>query len=119
MSEQPSNVEVQRAVEAYAASQPEPDFPRLHLRSLLPVLGRTARVDPRPLLIGRTAYERMWVVINRGVRGVIRHAAEPVVDQQNDLNQHITHALEQIARADAALHGEVVRLRATAPRHDD
>lgn len=118
MSEQPLNAELQTAVETYASRSVEPRFPRLHLRSLIPLMERTARVDPRPLLIGRTAYERMWVVINRGVRGIIRHAAEPVVEQQNTWNRQLSHTLERLAVADAALHGEVVRMRAEAHRHD-
>jgi hypothetical protein len=118
MSEQSLNAKMQAAVEAYAANRVEPRFARLHLRSLIPLVERTARVDPRPLLIGRTAYERVWVVINRGVRGIIRHAAEPVVEQQNAWNTQLTHTLERLAAADAALHGEAVRMRAEAHRRD-
>ena len=118
MSEQQRNTDLQASVEAYASDSVEPRFPRLHLRSLIPLMERTARVDPRPLLIGRTAYERMWVVINRGVRGIIRHAAEPVVEQQNAWNRQLTHTFERLAAADAALHGEVVRMRAEAHRRD-
>lgn len=119
MSEPLLNAELQSAVEAHAATREEPAFPRLHLRSLVPLITRTATVDPRSILIGRTAYERMWVVINRGVRGIIRHATEPVVDQQNTWNRQIAHSLDRLATADAALHGEVVRLRAEAHRRDD
>lgn len=119
MSGQRLNAELQAAVEAYAASSTEPAFPRLHLRSLITSLQRTGAVDPRPLLIGRTAYERMWVVINRGVRGIIRHAVEPVVEQQNAWNKELAHTLARLAVADAALHGDVIRMRAEAHHRDE
>lgn len=120
MSESPPNVEVQRAIEAHAANVgTEPDFPRLELRSLVALIGRTAMVEPRPALIGRTPYERMWVVINRAVRGVIRHAVEPVVEQQNACNAQLAQTLDRVAAADRALQGEVVRLQAEATRRGD
>jgi hypothetical protein len=116
MSE-PSNIEVQRLLEAHAAEVgAEPAFPRLELRSLVALIGRTARVEARSVLIGRTRYERMWVVINRAVRGVVRHAVEPVVGQQNAWNAQLARTLDDFAAADHALDGEVVRLRAEAAR---
>ena len=71
-------------------------------------------VEPNPRLIGRTLYERLWVVINRRIRRVVRHGVEPSVQAQNELNARFNHVLERLIRGDAALHAEIVRLRAEA-----
>lgn len=111
-----------RSIEARAAQAgPEPSFPQLQLQQLLPELRERRRVEPRPLLIGRTAYERLWVRINRLLRRVSAHAVEPAVTQQNEFNVAAEAALEALIETDAALRAAVIRLRAeraAQERHD-
>ena len=90
----------------------EPAFYQLHLRRLMPVLREAVRVDPSPPLVGRTLYERLWVVINSAIRRGARPAIEPAVAAQNAFNAGVQHSLERLIAGDAALHAEVVRLRA-------
>ena len=97
---------------ARAAAGPEPPFFQLHLQNLVPVLREAERVEPNPPLIGRTAYERLWVVINRIVRRVVRHGVEPAVHAQNAHNAAIGRMFDQLMAADESLHAEIVRLRA-------
>lgn len=96
---------------------PQPPFYQLHLRTLLPVLREAVRVEPSPPLIGRTPYERLWVVINRIVRRVVRHGVEPAVQAQNTSNAAVDRMLDQLMTNDATLHAEIVRLRAEE-RHE-
>ena len=104
---------LQTAIEQRAREAgPEPAFYQLHLRQLIPVLREAMRVDPNPLLIGRTLYERLWVVINRAIRRGARHGVEPAVVVQNTFNADVQRSLERLLSGDAALHAEVVRLRA-------
>ena len=98
----------QRAREAGA----EPAFPRLHLRQLVPILREAVKVEPSPPLIGRTLYERLWVAINSSIRRGARHAVEPAVAAQNAFNDGVQRSLERLMAGDAALHAEIVRLRA-------
>ena len=110
-------VALQAAIAEHARQAgPEPPLYQLHLRRLLPVLQEAVRVEPNPPLIGRTGYERFWVVINRAVRLLVRHGVEPAVLAQNDLNVAVGRALEQLIAGDAALHAELVRLRAEGRR---
>lgn len=112
-SKQLSVAGIQQALEAWARhAGPEPPFYQPRLGELRPVLDETMRVEPLPLLLGRTHYERMWVVINRAIRAVIRHGVEPAVLAQNDFNSGVGRALDRLIAMDAALHAEVVRLRA-------
>lgn len=101
-----------------AAAGPEPALPQLALQQLLPVLREQQRVEPRPPLIGRTRYERLWARINRVVRRVAAHAVEPVITQQNEFNAATEAALEDLLRVDAALRAAAIELRAArAARH--
>jgi hypothetical protein len=93
---------------------PEPVFPHLVLQQLVPLLREHHHVEPRPPLIGRTRYERLWVHINQILRRVAAHAVEPAVAQQNEFNTALLDALEQCMRADAELRASVVILRAKA-----
>jgi len=108
---------LQAAIEEHArAAGPEPSFVQLHLGTLVPVLREAMRVEPNPPLIGRTAYERCWVVINRAVRRVARHGVEPAVQAQNAYNAAVGRMLDQLMAVDASLHAEIVRLRAEERR---
>lgn len=101
---------------------PEPRLPQLELQQLLPMLREHQTVEPRPLLIGRTRYERLWVRINRLLRRVAAHAVEPAVTQQNEFNAATQIALERLIEADAALRAAVIELRsrrAAAPPGQD
>jgi hypothetical protein len=105
--------ELQRQIDAAAAQAgPEPEFPQLELQRLLPILHERHIVEPRPPLIGRTAYERLWVRINQVVRRFAGHAVEPAVTQQNEFNRATLELLEDLIAADAALRGAVVTRRA-------
>ena len=113
MSEQIQVDQLQRAIEAAAAQAgPEPAFPQLELQRLLPALREYHAVEPRPPLIGRTAYERLWVRINQVVRRCAAHAVEPAVAQQNEFNRALLDTLERLIEADAVLRGAVVARRA-------
>ncbi len=110
--------DLMREIEAQArAAGPEPAFPQLDLQRLLPHLRADHQIQPRPPLVGRALYERLWARINRGVRRVAAHAVEPVVAQQNEWNRATLEAIESLARADATLRGEIVALRADAASH--
>jgi hypothetical protein len=110
--------ELQAEIEALARlAGPDLALPQLALQRLKPILQESVKVDPRPILLGRTAYERFWVVVNRLVRRVAGLGVEPGVAAQNDFNAGIERALEQMIRVDAALHAEVVHLRAES-KHD-
>ena len=103
---------------------PEPPLPQLALQQLLPSLREQQAVEPRPALIGRTRYERLWARINRVVRRVAAHAVEPAVTQQNEFNAATQVALEGLIEADAALRAAVIELRsarasAVPPRAED
>jgi hypothetical protein len=105
--------ELQREIDAAAAEAgPEPAFPQLELQRLLPLLREYHTVEPRPPLIGRTAYERLWVRINQVLRRFAAHAVEPVVAQQNEFNRALLDTLERLIEADAALRGAVIARRA-------
>ena len=105
--------EIQAEIEALARlAGPEPALPQIAVQRLMPVLHEAARVDPWPALLGRTLYERFWVVVNRLIRRVAGLGVEPGVVAQNDFNASVKHALEGLIAGDAALHAEVVRLRA-------
>jgi hypothetical protein len=105
--------ELQREIDAAAAQAgPEPAFPQLELQRLLPILREHHVVEPRPPLIGRTAYERLWVRINQVIRRFAAHAVEPAVAQQNEFNHALLDTLEGLIQADAALRGAVVAQRA-------
>jgi hypothetical protein len=91
---------------------PEPAFPQLELQQVLPELREYHAVEPRPPLIGRTRYERLWVRINGVLRRGAAHAVEPAVAQQNESNAALLAALEELVRSDAALRAAVVALRA-------
>ncbi len=111
-------------IEAAAAQAgAEPPFPQLVMQQLLPALREYHAVEPRPPLIGRTRYERLWVRINKVLRRVAAHAVEPAVAQQNESNTAVLDALEQLLRADASLRAVVAAQRsARVPppeeRHD-
>lgn len=90
---------------------PEPPFPQLEVQQLMPTLREHAVVDPRPPLIGRTRYERLWMRINTIVRRVAAHAVEPAVAQQNEFNAALLDAIDGLTRADAALRAQVIALR--------
>ncbi len=110
---------LQAAIEEHARTAgPEPPFVQLHLGALVPVLREAMRVEPNPPLIGRTAYERCWVVINRAVRRVARHGVEPAVQAQNAHNAAVGRMLDQLMAADESLHAELVRLRGEERRGD-
>jgi hypothetical protein len=98
--------------EAAAHGGPEPPFPQLAMQQLLPALREYHAVEPRPPLIGRTRYERLWVRINQLLRRVASHAVEPAVTQQNESNTAVLDALEQLLRADAGLRSAVAARRA-------
>lgn len=105
--------ELQRQIdEAAEHAGAEPEFPQLELQRLLPVLREQHVVEPRPPLIGRTTYERVWVQINQIVRRFAAHAVEPAVAQQNEFNRATLDLLEGLIAADAALRGVVVARRA-------
>jgi hypothetical protein len=113
MSEQIQVDELQRQIDTAAAQAgPEPAFPQLELQRLLPVLREHHAVEPRPPLIGRTAYERLWVRINQVVRRFAAHAVEPAVTQQNEFNHALLDTIESMIEADAALRGLVIARRA-------
>lgn len=97
---------------AATAAEPEPDFPQQRLQETLPELYDRQRVEPRPLLIGRTVYERLWVRINTRLRRVAAHAVEPVVTQQNEWNTAAAGAVERLVEADAAIRDALLALRA-------
>jgi hypothetical protein len=110
--------ELQRQIDAAAAQAgAEPEFPQLELQRLLPILREQHTVEPRPPLIGRTAYERLWVRINQLVRRFAAHAVEPAVAQQNEFNRATLELLEDLIAADAALRGAVVAERAERAAH--
>ncbi|HEY0737596.1 MAG TPA: hypothetical protein VGD69_21940 [Herpetosiphonaceae bacterium] len=110
--------ELQRQIdEAAEHAGAEPDFPQLELQRLLPVLREQHVVEPRPPLIGRTAYERVWAQINQIVRRLAAHAVEPAVAQQNEFNRATLDLLEGLIAADAALRGAVVARRAEQAAH--
>lgn len=113
--------DLQQQIEKAAAhAEAEPEFPQLELQRLLPVLREQHTVEPRPPLIGRTAYERVWVRINQVVRRFAAHAVEPAVAQQNEFNRATLDLLQGLIAADAALRGAVVARRAEqATRHQD
>ena len=90
----------------------EPPFLQLRLRQLRPVLAQSVHVERNPPLIGRTAYEKVWVVINRVVRRVAGLTVGPVVDRQNDGNARMRRSIEHLIASDATLHAAIVRLRA-------
>lgn len=98
--------------ERAAQAGPEPRLPQLEIQRMLPLLHERQRVEPRPPLIGRTRYERLWARINRVVRRVAAHAVEPAVTQQNEFNAATQVALEGLIEADAALRAAVIELRA-------
>jgi hypothetical protein len=105
--------DLMREVDAAAEeSGAEPAFPHLALQQLVPVLREHHHVEPRPPLIGRTRYERLWVHINQILRRVAAHAVEPAVAQQNEFNTALLDSLDQFMRADAELRASVVALRA-------
>lgn len=105
--------ELQQQIDAAAEEAgAEPVFPQLELQRLLPILREQHVVEPRPLLIGRTTYERVWVRINQVVRRFAAHAVEPAVTQQNEFNRATLELLEGLIAADAALRGAVVARRA-------
>ena len=109
---------IQSELEAWARqSIDEPHFPLLDLQRRMPALVEASRVEPNPTLIGRTLYERIWVVINLTLRRIARHGVEPSVRSQNTFNAHARLALERLASGDAALHAELVRLSAER-RHE-
>jgi hypothetical protein len=112
MSEQIRVDELQQEIET-AASQagPEPAFPQLELQRLVPALREYHAVEPRPPLIGRTSYERLWVRINQVLRRFAAHAVEPAVAQQNEFNRALLDTLERLIEADAALRGAVIACR--------
>ena len=102
-----------REIDAAAAQAgSEPRFPALELQQLRPALREYHAVEPRPPLVGRTRYERLWVRINGLLRRVAAHAVEPAVAQQNEYNAALHEALDQLTRSDAALRAAVVELRA-------
>src|SRR5687767_2818584 len=104
---------LQQAIEEQATrSGPEPAFPHLQLQSLAPILVETVRVEPNPPLVGRSLYERLWVVINTIVRRVVRYGVEPSVMAQNDVNAAVQRSLARLVVGDARLRAEIVRLRA-------
>lgn len=110
--------ELQRQIDATAEQAgAEPEFPQLELQRLLPVLREQHVVEPRPPLIGRTTYERVWVQINQLVRRFAAHAVEPAVTQQNEFNRATLDLLEGLIAADAALRGAVVARRAEQADH--
>ena len=114
---QPTNTveieELQNAIErAVADAGPEPPFLQLRLRQLRPVLAQSVHVERNPPLIGRTAYEKLWVVINRVVRRVAGLAVGPVVERQNEGNARMRRSIEHLMATDATLHAAIVRLRA-------
>jgi len=115
--------ELQQQIDATAEQTGvEPAFPQLELQRLLPVLREQHVVEPRPPLIGRTTYERVWVRINQVVRRFAAHAVEPAVTQQNEFNRATLELLEGLIAADAALRGAVVARRAeqaTRIKHED
>lgn len=95
-----------------AAAGPEPMFPQLALGQLQPELCEHAEVESRPILLGRTRYERLWARINRLVRRVAAHAVEPAVTQQNEWNAATLAALDGLIAADATLRASIAILRA-------
>lgn len=99
-------------LDSQAAARVEPDFPQQRLQETLPELHDRVRVEPRPLLIGRTAYERLWVRINTRLRRIAAHAVEPVVHQQNEWNTVSADALDRLINADAAIRDAVLAVRA-------
>jgi hypothetical protein len=104
---------LQEAIEKQAArSGPEPAFPHLELQSLAPILAEDVRVEPNPPLVGRSPYERLWVVINTIVRRVARYGVEPSVVAQNDFNAAVQRSLTGLVARDALLRAEIVRLKA-------
>jgi aminoglycoside phosphotransferase (APT) family kinase protein len=116
-SEQTDIMALQRTLEEQArVAGVEPPFYQLHLQAQVPILREAVRVEPNPPLIGRTPYERLWVVINRIVRRVARHGVEPAVQAQNANNVAVGRLLDQLMTIDNTLHAEIVRLRAEERR---
>jgi hypothetical protein len=108
---------LQHEIEEHAGQAgPEPPFYQLHLRTLVPVLREAVRVEPSPPFIGRTSYERLWVIINTIVRRVVQHGVVPAVQAQNTYNATVDRMLDQLMANDATLHAEIVRLRAEERR---
>lgn len=105
--------EIMREIEARAAEAGrEPEFPQLQIEQLRPVLHEHRMVEPRPLLIGRTRYERVWVGINTLLRRVAAHAVEPAVAQQNEFNAALHDSLALLIDSDAKVRAAVIALRA-------
>jgi hypothetical protein len=104
---------LQAAIEKQAAlSGPEPPFAHLQLQLLAPILAEDVCVEPNPPLVGRSLYERLWVVINSIVRRVVRYGVEPSVIAHNDFNAAVQRSLTRLVAGDARLRAEIVRLRA-------
>ncbi len=114
--------ELMREIEAAAPQAgAEPQFPQLAMQQLWPALREYHAVEPRPPLIGRTRYERLWVRINQLLRRIAAHAVEPAVAQQNESNAAVLDALEQLLRADAGLRAVVTAQRSarvTTPQEE-
>ncbi len=109
---------LQHAIEQQAgAAGPEPPLHQLQLMRMEPILDEAVRVEPNPRLIGRSFYERTWVVINRALRRIARHGVEPAVAAQNDFNAALKRSLDRLIAGDAALQAEITRLRAGS-RHE-
>ncbi len=105
--------DLMREIEAVAArAGAEPYFPHLALQAQLPALREYHVVEPRPPLIGRTRYERLWVRINQLLRRIAAHAVEPAVGQQNEFNAVLRDSLEQLVHSDVALRAAIAALRA-------
>lgn len=105
--------QLQHAIEAAArATGPEPHFPRLELERLCPTLREATRVDARPVLIGRTPYERFWVIVNRLIRSVVGPGVEPGVEAQNRLNARMVEILMNLANRHTTLQAELIRFQA-------
>ena len=90
----------------------EPAFPLLLLSELMPTLRERRQVIASPLLIGRTAYERLWAIINRVLRRASSSAVAPVVAQQNEWNAAAEDTLMELAAEAADLQAEISRLYA-------
>lgn len=104
--------DLMREIATRAQAEAEPAFPQLALEHLLPVLREHSVVEPRPPLIGRSRYERVWVRINTIVRRFAAHAVEPAVAQQNEFNAALQATLEEVIATDAKLRAAIVALRA-------
>ncbi len=93
------------AAEAAAAPVAAP-FPLLALAAEAPALREASVVVASPPLIGRTAYERLWAVINRLLRRAASPAIAPAVAQQNEWNAAVLDAVGELAALAAALEAE-------------